>query len=164
MKTIVRHITRITLCGFVLILVCLDRPEPGYGDNGDTILGTWQTADNRGMIEIFACNQKTCGRIVSLSEPLYPAHDSRGMAGKPRVDRNNPDSALRQRPVMGLVLLQDFTYSGNRCWKSGTIYDPESGNTYKGQLTLESADQLKVRGYIGIPLFGRTTVWRRINE
>jgi len=156
--------TRNTASWFIWLLLLCAWPGRGYGDSGDAVLGTWETADGRGRIEIFACNHKYCGRIVSLSEPLYPAGDRGGRAGKPRVDRNNPDPALRQRPVVGLVILKDFIFAGCRCWKKGTIYDPESGNTYRGQLTLASVNRLKVRGYIGITLFGRTTTWRRADE
>jgi uncharacterized protein (DUF2147 family) len=46
-------------------------------------------------------------------------------------------------------------------WTGGRVYDPNSGNTYRGTITLIDADTLKLRGYVGITLFGRTEIWKR---
>jgi uncharacterized protein (DUF2147 family) len=128
---------------------------------GDDVIGVWNTSDNDGQIEIFRCGDKYCGRIVSTREPCYPPDDDRGMGGQPRIDRNNPDPALRTRPILGLTIMEAFTFCGENQWKGGKIYDPGSGNTYKCKMSLSSLDRLKVRGFIGISLFGRTSVWTR---
>jgi uncharacterized protein (DUF2147 family) len=47
-------------------------------------------------------------------------------------------------------------------WTHGTVYDPNSGKTYKGTITLVDHDTLKLRGYIGISLFGRNAIWSRV--
>jgi uncharacterized protein (DUF2147 family) len=47
-------------------------------------------------------------------------------------------------------------------WRGGVIYDPASGNTYSCQARLDGADRLELRGYVGIPLLGRTTYWLRV--
>jgi len=99
---------------------------------------------------------------VWLKEPFYPTGDAQGMAGKPKVDRNNPDVALRSRPLIGLPLVSGFHFAGADEWTGGTIYDPENGKTYSCKITLMSNGSLKVRGYIGISLFGRTTAWTRL--
>ncbi len=85
----------------------------------------------------------------------------RGDAGTPRLDYHNPDSAKRSRPILGLQIVNDFIFAGENVWKGGTVYDPKSGNTYRGKMTLISPDVLDLRGFIGIPLFGRTTTWTR---
>jgi uncharacterized protein (DUF2147 family) len=127
----------------------------------DKILGLWITAERDCKIEIFKHGDKYCGRIAWLKDPLYPADDDMGMAGKPVVDRDNPNPDLRPRPLIGLQLMEGFTYIGKNVWEKGTIYDPDNGKTYKCKMTLAAPNRLDVRGFIGIPLIGRTTVWTR---
>jgi uncharacterized protein (DUF2147 family) len=57
-------------------------------------------------------------------------------------------------------MLTDFSYNDG-AWDDGKIYDPYSGKTYSSTLKLKD-DKLNIRGYIGVSLFGRTTVWQRI--
>jgi uncharacterized protein (DUF2147 family) len=127
----------------------------------DRILGLWNTAEKDCKIEIFKCGDKYCGRIAWLKEPLYPADDGMGMGGRPIVDRQNPNPDLRSRPLVGLQLMEGFTYIGKNVWEKGTIYSPESGKTYKCKMTLVPPNHLEVRGFIGIPLLGGTSIWTR---
>ncbi len=129
--------------------------------DADAILGSWNTAENKSKIEIFKCGSHYCGKIAWLKEPLYPEDDEKGMAGQSKVDRNNPDPALRRQPLVGLQLMEGFSHDGDNRWQGGLIYDPENGKQYKCKLTLEPPDRLHVRGYIGFSLIGRTSVWTR---
>ena len=129
---------------------------------GDALVGKWWNEKKDAQIDIYNCEAKYCGKIVLLKEPVYPANDAKGMAGKPKVDRENPDAAKQKRPIMGLNLLAGFSYAGEKVWEGGTIYNPEDGKTYKCKLTLESPEQLKVRGYVGLPAFGKTQYWTRV--
>jgi uncharacterized protein (DUF2147 family) len=83
------------------------------------------------------------------------------MAGKPVVDRENSNPDLRSQPLMGLQLMEGFTYNGKDVWEKGTIYNPENGKTYKCKMTLVAPNRLEVRGYVGIPLLGATSIWTR---
>lgn len=134
---------------------------PAVAKESDAILGQWKTPEEKSRVEIFKCGERYCGRIVSLKEPTYPADDPKGMAGQVKVDRNNPEAALQTRPIIGLQLMEGFTYSGSNLWENGTIYDPENGKSYQCKVTLAAPDRLEVRGFIGISLFGRTSVWTR---
>ena len=127
----------------------------------DDILGLWNNEDGKAKIEIFPCGGHYCGKIAWLGRPEYPADDPGGMAGLPRVDRDNPEPALRSRRLLGLQIMEGFTYSSAETWDKGRIYDPESGKTYSSKMTLVSPHRLKIRGFVGIPLFGRTTTWNR---
>jgi uncharacterized protein (DUF2147 family) len=118
------------------------------------ILGTWLTTDGKAHIEIFQCGDLYCGKIVWLSEPLE--------SGQPKHDKENPDQALRDRPILGLVLMRDFNYEGDATWSGGMVYDPESGDEYQGKMTLKDPMTLDLRGYILLPLFGRTERWTRV--
>ena len=127
----------------------------------DKIVGLWITPRNDCKIEIFKSGIRYYGRIAWLQEPFYPADDDRGMAGRPVVDRENPNPSLRSRTLIGLRLIEGFTYSGRNVWQDGTIYNPDNGKTYKCKMTLSAPNRLEVKGFIGIPLLGATSVWTR---
>jgi uncharacterized protein (DUF2147 family) len=97
-----------------------------------------------------------------LKEPNYPADDPKGMAGKTKVDRENPDPAKKEQPILGMNLVWGFTHAGENVWEGGSIYNPREGKTYKCKMTLENPDTLKVRGFIGISLLGKTNIWTRV--
>jgi uncharacterized protein (DUF2147 family) len=119
----------------------------------DDIVGTWLTSGKEpAKIQIYRSDEKYHGRITWLK---YPEKN-----GKPRLDGNNPDRTKRNTPIIGLVILKGFRFDDDE-WEDGKIYDPESGKTYSSYLTLKDKNSLKVRGYIGISLFGRTEVWTK---
>ncbi len=132
-----------------------------WAQNPDAIVGKWLDGKGKAHIEIYKENGKYFGKIVWLKEPTYPADDKKGMAGKDKVDRENPDPARRTKPILGLQILRDFVYEDG-IWQSGRIYDPENGKDYKCKMTLKSADALDVRGYIGFSFIGRTENWTRV--
>ena len=129
----------------------------GYSQNkADDITGNWLTGGKEpAKIQIYKSGEKFSGKIVWLKNPIEN--------GKQRVDANNPDKAKRSNPIIGLVMLTGFKFDGNDEWKGGDIYDPESGKTYSSYLYLKDKNTLKVRGYVGISLFGRTETWARTN-
>lgn len=129
--------------------------EPVAG--ADQILGLWVTDKGAAHVEIYREQGAYHGRVVWLAEPLYPAGDAE--AGQPKHDRNNPDPALRAAPVIGLQIMRGFQAAAEGRWQGGTIYDPENGETYSCKLWLTDDGTLKVRGYVGISLFGRTAEW-----
>ncbi len=81
-------------------------------------------------------------------------------------DTKNPDPKLRDRPIKGITFLWGFSYDAKKNrWVDGKVYDPKSGKTYTARLSLENDGKiLKMRGYIGVPMFGRTAKFTRITE
>jgi len=136
---------------------------PLVAGEGDALVGLWATdpdsEDGQAHVEIFEKDGKYHGKLVWLEEPDYPADDDGGMAGQPKVDRENPDESLRNRPIQGLQIMFDFEYAGGNKYKKGTIYAPDEGKTYKCKLTIDENGNLKVRGYIGVAMIGRTEIW-----
>ena len=114
--------------------------------------GLWKNED--ATFEIFENDGKLSARIVALKEPKTPE-------GKEKTDIHNPDRSKRDRPIIGLVFMSGFNRKSDTRWENGTIYDPKSGNTYSCFLELDGPDRIKVRGFIGISLIGRTDVWTR---
>lgn len=142
------------------VAIILLMATTAFGIGPGDILGIWRTEGDESKVEIFMCGEKVCGKIVWLKNPKY-FDNSDGQVGTQVIDRKNPDPALRTRPVLGLQILSGFTEQGDNTWGNGTCYDPKSGKTYRGTIHLASPDRLELRGYIGIPLFGRSSVWIR---
>lgn len=120
----------------------------------DDIIGYWQTkGKNPAKIQIYKTGDRYQGKIVWLTD----ASEN----GKPKTDKKNPDISKRTQPIVGLLILTGFKFNGNDEWEDGKIYDPESGKTYSCYLSLKDKNTLKVRGYIGVSLLGRTEYWTR---
>jgi|SRR6476646_11674883 uncharacterized protein (DUF2147 family) len=115
-------------------------------------LGLWKNED--ATFEIFENDGKLSARIVALREP-------RTREGQEKTDIHNPDQSKRIRPIIGLVFMSGFSRKNATRWDNGTIYDPKSGSTYSCFMELVSPNEIKVRGFIGISLIGRTDVWTR---
>ena len=120
--------------------------------------GLWLVAEKDARVRIGDFHGAVCGRIVWV-------RDSLDASGQLRRDRKNPDPSLRGRMVRDLVMVSDLapTSADSTHWKA-KVYDPRSGHTYSANLTLESPGQLKLRGYVGFSLFGRTAHWTRVSE
>lgn len=127
--------------------------------NADDIVGTWLNEDKDAQVEIYKEGNIYNGKIVWLLNPIDEE------TGKPKLDDKNEDVSLQSRPVMGLLLLHDFVFDGDDEWEDGKIYDPKNGKTYSCYMEFEDEDDmntLKIRGYIGISLIGRTTYWTKV--
>jgi uncharacterized protein (DUF2147 family) len=121
----------------------------------DAIVGQWYNQEKDAVIDITkAENQTFEGKIVWMLNP----NDENG---NPKTDPLNPDESMRSRSRMGMVIMYGFEYDEDNVWDEGEIYDPKSGNTYSGTITLSSENQLDLRGYVGLPIFGRTSKWTR---
>lgn len=132
------------------------------GSDGDAVVGLWKTEpDPHGfaIVKITRDGDRYNGKIIWLEKPLYGPDEER--PGQPKVDLNNPDPSLHERPILGLELLHGFLYAGKNKWKKGKIYDPNNGKTYKCKMWFENPSTLKVRGFIGFSLLGRNAVWVR---
>lgn len=117
--------------------------------NADACLGTWLTGSKKGHVQIYKQGDKYYGKIIWMKDPS-------------KLDTKNPDSKRHSQPILGMVNLRDFTYSSTNLWEDGKIYDPENGKEYSAKMTLVNANQLNVRGFIGISLIGRTDSWVRV--
>ena len=125
---------------------CLAAADPAFG--------LWRTENGKAVVEIGPCGASACGRIVWLRDPM-------GEDGAPLRDRRNPDAALRDRPVCGMALIEGFARDGEGVWEGGSIYSAENGKTYTANMKVEDG-ALRLRGYVGVPLFGETQVWGRV--
>jgi len=120
-------------------------------------VGLWYAEGGAAEVQVFPCADEFCGRVVWLRSPL-------GEDGCELRDDKNPDSALRNRAIIGLLVLTGLKPidDDQAAWSGGSIYDPASGHTYSCIARLEGNDRLFLRGYFGIQLLGRTTTWTRV--
>lgn len=143
---------------FIIILVLSISVTFLYGQGGsegDKIIGEWLVGSGKAHVKIAKYGEKYGGKIIWLKTPTYED-------GKPKIDKNNPDKIKKTLPLLGLSNLLGFVYMGNNTWEEGTIYDPENGKTYSCIIKMDNVNTLKVRGYIGIQMVGRTDIWKRV--
>jgi uncharacterized protein (DUF2147 family) len=121
------------------------------------VQGYWLTANKSGIVEIFSCGEGICGKLAWFRiKPDDPNPEA--------LDLKNPDPARRSQSLCSLVFMHGFKSTGPSDWEDGNIYDPESGNTYHGTIRLQPDGTLRLRGYIGISLIGRSEVWTRYTQ
>lgn len=130
-----------------------------------SVMGTWLTASKSAEVRLAPCpgasNGPVCGTVVKLNDPRDAA--GKPIAAEDVVDARNADPSLRTRKVLGMVLLYNFARTtDSNAFEGGTIYNGENGKTYKANMSLQPDGTLKLRGYVGTPMFGETQVWTRI--
>ncbi|TDE43495.1 DUF2147 domain-containing protein [Flavobacterium rhamnosiphilum] len=122
---------------------------------GQSVVGKWKTIDDetgkaKSIVEIYERSGKIYGKIIDILD----AEKKKNLCVNCPGDEKN-------KPVLGLVIIKGLTKDGNE-YNAGKILDPTSGKLYKCFLALEGNDKLKVRGYVGVALFGRTQTWNRV--
>lgn len=116
-----------------------------------TVEGRWLTQEQDGWIRLAVVGDTLEGSIAGS-----PNDDE-----EREFDDRNPDPSLRNRRLQGLTIMTGFRYDDDGRWTGGKVYDPNTGKTYKCTVTLLDDNTLKIRGYIGVSLFGRSETWTR---
>lgn len=121
---------------------------------GQTIFGKWKSIDTKtgkteAIIEVFKEENKAYAKIIEILNPADKDKICIYCKGK-----------NKNKPILGMVILDGLKKNGDE-WSGGKIIDPKNGNIYKCYIKLKDASTLKLRGYIGISLFGRTEYWKR---
>jgi uncharacterized protein (DUF2147 family) len=137
------------------VLLLMGYAFSAWSSDKDAVLGLWQ--DDRSVLLVAQEGESLSMRIHAVKDPNYKPDEAPGPAGSRRRDFKNPDASLQNRPLLGLDLLVGYAWTGER-WE-GEIYDPESGNTYKSRMEVDEAGRLSMRGYLGVPMFGRTALF-----
>lgn len=120
--------------------------------------GLWRSVDDatakpQALVRIAIENGEASGRIEKLF--LAPGEDPNPLCVK-------CEGTLRNQPIVGMTILWGLKPYGDE-YAGGEIVDPDNGNTYRAAIvTIEGGRKLRVRGYVGLVLFGRTQVWERV--
>jgi len=131
------------LACLAMVLGVLLLALPGWATGRDTPIGRWLTQDKEAVIAIEPCSSGLCGRIVGVTldhpdDPLPTDHDGHSQCGLTIIRSAGPD--------------------GDQGWKA-RITDPRDGKIYQARMRIDEQHRLRVRGFVGIPLLGRTEVW-----
>ncbi len=113
--------------------------------------GLWVTQSGNLEIKIAPCAQALCGTVIRVI-----ANNSMSAPGATMTPTDT-------RSPLGMKILTDFVATGESEWK-GRIYNRENGETYDCLMTLAAPDQLKIRAYKGLPIFGKTQLWKRVDD
>jgi uncharacterized protein (DUF2147 family) len=117
----------------------------------------WQTVDEKtgekkAIVQISESNGQVSGKIIKVMN----AADAKEKCTK-------CSGSLKDKPIEGLNFLYGMKADGTNEWSGGKLVDPESGKVYSGKITLsDNGQSLKLRGYVGSPVFGRSQTWKRI--
>ena len=122
----------------------------------DAIVGTWLTEDGSSKVAVAATKGADGGTVYAgtvawLKEPTRD--------GKPVQDANNPDAALRTRPILGLEILSGFKAAPGGGWVGGTRYAPRAGKRHPATLSLTADGRLQLEVKAG--LLWKTVYWTR---
>jgi uncharacterized protein (DUF2147 family) len=104
------------------------------------------------VIQVYQKEDKIYGKIIEILKEEDKDKTCIECTGK---DKN--------QPIEGLVIMRGLSKDGDE-WNGGQILDPKNGKLYKCYVTLDGNNKLKLRGYIGISLIGRTEYWYRMQE
>ena len=118
------------------------------------VTGLWMAPDEhdgivKSIVEIYELDNKYYGRVAQVLDSSRHTHCE------------NCVGDLKDKPLTGMRILDALTKTENG-GKDGTVLNPGSGKTYSCYIELESRDLLKLRGYIGMPAFGKTLYWNRL--
>lgn len=140
---------------------------PALAQNGSDVYGKWQTESTNAHVELYRCADPArgivCGKVVWLRNATNP--DQTPAPSVEEVsDVKNPDPALRSRRILGLEFLYGFQAAADEpgTYEGGKIYNAEDGDTYSARIKLENPDKLVLRGYVLMPMLGKSQTWTRV--
>ncbi|MRJ09096.1 DUF2147 domain-containing protein [Ornithobacterium rhinotracheale] len=121
-----------------------------------TPVGTWKILDEktgavRTHIKIYPKGNALHGKVVKIGDPK----DINGICSECKGDKKN-------KRILGLEILTGLKKKGDT-WVNGKIIDPQTGNVYSCKAEPMGKDKLKMRGYLGISLLGKTQIWERVD-
>lgn len=125
-----------------------------------SVVGYWQTIDGKtkkpsSIIAIVSNGQFYDGQVAKT----FPLPDEQKTSLCVACKGNQ-----KNKPILGLTIIKNMICRSGVCSK-GTILDPRDGKIYHATMRLvNNGEQLKVRGYVGMPMFGKTVVWNRVSK
>lgn len=119
--------------------------------NGQTIVGLWETYDDK-------TNDKKAIIEIYKKNNLYFAKIVKSFVRHKNAVCKECKAAKKDKPIIGLVIIENIKKNGKQ-YDDGTILDPETGEQYSCYMELINKNKLKVRGFLGFSILGRTQYW-----
>ena len=137
----------------IILLFCFFATTLIYSQS---VIGKWKTIDDetgdaKSIVEVYSKSGKIYAKVIEILDLEHKNSVCIKCSGE---DKN--------KSILGLIVIKGLTKDGSE-YNSGEILDPKNGKLYKCALSLESKDKLKIRGYIGFSLLGRTQYWYRVH-
>ena len=154
MLNLIRNIAKLTT---YMVLSISIFSSYGNAQSNDPVLGVWKTIDEKtnqpsSLIRLEEKNGEPSGLVTELI--LTP--------GEALITHCNLCKDERKgKPIVGMIIMKGLKRGAPGNWSGGEILDPEEGEIYKVKIAMVNDKTLEVRGYIGIPLLGRTQIWVR---
>lgn len=125
-------------------------------NHSDDLLGEWVNEDANARFEFFKTGNTYNAKIIWLAKP-------QNENGEQKVDKNNPVKKLRNRPILGMVILTGLQFSTkDLMWIGGKIYSPEKGVTVDCKIRLNNKNEFALIASKGI--FSSTKKWKRYDK
>lgn len=131
--------------------------------NAEDIVGDWMVNTGDAVVRFYEKDGEYRGRVVWagrestewwLTEPpMEIPWDNRREAKK-----------LKHAANLGVDILVGLKFDNDSTWKHGRVFNVLNGKIYKCQLSLPEPDVLKLRGFIGLPVFGGSVKWHKLTE
>jgi uncharacterized protein (DUF2147 family) len=118
-----------------------------YAQTAEDAVGVWENPENKSHTEFYKCGAGLCAKIVKVADGQ-------------KVDDKNPDPAKRNRPIIGLVIMEGAKKTGPATW-SGTVYVRAEGKSYSGSVTVKSKHTLDLAGCVA-SIFCKTSTMTRV--
>jgi uncharacterized protein (DUF2147 family) len=146
----------------LILSLCFLSPIAGncYAQATDPAIGVWKTIDDKtnqpaSLIKIEEVNGLLQGTIIKT----FPAPGE-----PPLVYCNLCKDDRKDKPLIGMKIMNGLKKDGVGTWSDGKILDPKEGEIYRVKVATEDGKKMDVRGYIGVPLLGRTQVWYKAEQ
>lgn len=139
---------------FIALFLCL----PLHQTSGQSVLGKWKTYDvfdqsrEEAIVEIYSLNNQLFVKIVEILPEEHKNDLCKRCTGEEKG-----------QPILGMVILKGATLEDG-IWRGAPILNAKNGKSYGCHISLVHKDLLKVRGFVGYPIFGKTLYWTRVKD
>jgi len=122
--------------------------QPARAQTAEDAFGVWRHPENGSQVEMYKCGDGLCAKIIKIEDSQ-------------KTDDTNPKPELRNRPIIGLVIMSGAKKAGPSQWQ-GSLYNRADGGTYSGTLTVKNKTAVDISGCTAV-VFCKTVTWTRVN-
>lgn len=120
---------------------------PAAAQKAEDAFGVWLNPENGSNIEFYKCGADLCAKITKVNDGQ-------------KTDDKNPDAAKKNRPIVGLVIMENAKKTGDNKW-AGSLYNRENGKSYSGTVTVKTKEAVDLSGCVAAVLC-KTVTWTRV--